>query len=113
MALLAIDSLAPGMKTRRDVATTSGQVLMCAGAEITEKHIRLLRTWGIHQVDIDGQGAPRADDDPSAKISPALLQKARETVAGRFQHTDTAHPAIAELMRLAVLNELRQPESPS
>ncbi len=108
MALLDIDSLNPGMKVGKDVVEASGQVLLRTGTEITEKHLRVLRSWGIQQVEIEGPKPPDHEDSLLARATPAMLDRAQAAVGTRFRHTDPAHPGIAELMRLAVLAELRQ-----
>ena len=107
MAMLDIDSLTPGMKVGKDVIEASGQVLLRSGTEITEKHLRVLRSWGIQQVDIEGPTPPDSEETLLLRASPELLDRAHAAVAARFQHTDPAHPAIAELMRLAIRAELR------
>ena len=107
MALLDIDSLTPGMKVGKDVIEASGQVLLRSGTEITEKHLRVLRSWGIQQIDIEGPKPPDSEDALLARATPAMLAGAQAIVDERFHHTDAAHPAIVELRRLAVLAELR------
>ena len=107
MASLDIDSLTPGMKAGKDVIEASGQVLLRAGTEITEKHLRVLRSWGIQQVEIEGPKPPDTEDTLLAKATPAMLETARAAVDSRFRHTDATHPAIAELRRLATRVELR------
>lgn len=113
MALLDIDSLTPGMKVGKDVVEASGQVLLRTDTEITEKHLRVLRSWGIQQVEIEGPKPPDNEDALLARATPEMRERAEASVAERFHHADPAHPAIAELMRLATLQELRQQIPPS
>lgn len=108
MALLGIDSLTPGMKVAKDVVEASGQVLLRAGTEVAEKHLRVLRSWGIQQVEIEGPKPPDNEDLLLARATPAMVDRAQAFVADRFRHADPTHPAIAELMRLAIVAELRQ-----
>ena len=107
MASLDIDSLTPGMKIGKDVIEASGQILLRSGTEITEKHLRVLRSWGIQQVDIEGPKPPDNEDTILARATPAMLAAAQASVDERFRHTAPDHPAIAELRRLAILAELR------
>ncbi len=115
MALLDIDSLTPGMKVGKDVIEASGQVLLRTGTEISEKHVRVLRSWGIQQVEIEGPKPPDAEDTLLSRATPEMLDRAQAAINERFRHTDPAHPAITELMRLAVVAELRhhQPSPPA
>jgi hypothetical protein len=112
MALLEIDSLTPGMKVGKDVVEASGQVLLRTGTEITEKHLRVLRSWGIQQVEIEGPKPPDNEDALLARATPAMLDRAQASVSEHFHHTDPEHPAIAELMRLSILTELRHQVPP-
>jgi hypothetical protein len=112
MASLDIDSLTPGMKIGKDVIEASGQVLLRTGTEISEKHLRVLRSWGIQQVEIEGPKPPDNEDALVARATPAMLAGAQAAVDERFHHTDSEHPAIAELRRLAVLAELRAQLTP-
>ena len=107
MALVEIDSLIPGMKVGKDVVESSGQVLLRTGTEINEKHLRILRSWGVQQVDIEGDKPPDADDNFLARATPAMLDRAQATVGERFHRADPAHPAVTELMRLAIMEEIR------
>jgi len=107
MAQLEIDALQPGMKVGRDVVEASGQVLLRAGTEITEKHLRVLRSWGVQTVEIEGERPPDPEETSLARADPATFDRAQAAVNERFRCADPAHPAIAELMRLAVLAEVR------
>lgn len=108
MALLEIDSLVPGMKVGKDVVEASGQVLLRSGTEITEKHLRVLRSWGIPQVEIEGPKPPDGEDSLMTRATPEMVERANAVVSERFHHADPNHPAIAELIRISVLNELRR-----
>jgi hypothetical protein len=107
MAQLEIDALQPGMKIGRDVVEASGQILLRAGTEITEKHLRVLRSWGVQTVEIEGARPPEPEDTSLARADPATFDRAQAAVTERFRCADPAHPAIAELMRLAILAEVR------
>ena len=113
MALVATDSLVPGMKVGKDVVEASGQTLLRAGTEITEKHLRILLSWGVQQVEIEGEKPPDNEDNLLAKATPAMLDRAQASVGERFHRADPAHPAVAELMRLAIIDEIRNQSAPA
>lgn len=113
MALVEIDSLVPGMKVGKDVVESSGQILLRVGTEINEKHLRILRSWGVQQVDIEGPKPPDAEDNFLARATPAMLDRAQAAVGERFHRADPAHPAIAELMRLAIIDEVHHQSAPT
>ena len=53
MAKLSPDKLKCGMVTLTEVIDSNGHVLIRANEELSEKHILLLKMWGISEVDIN------------------------------------------------------------
>lgn len=103
MAIITIDNLAPGMLLKSNVCDRSGRLLLPAGNELTEKHLRIFRTWGVLEADVAGDAALETVPSSNGEdIDPALLADAEAAVAGLFVHNDPEHPAIGELMRLCV-----------
>jgi hypothetical protein len=84
------------MVTGRDVVDRAGRVLVPAGTRLDERHLRVLKTWGIDAVEVE-VGAP----PPSA--ARGLPPEERERVRARFRRADLAHPLVAELLEQALL----------
>ena len=57
MANLNIDSIQAGMVLAADVQDRQGRVLLREGMELNDKHIRMLKTWGINLIDIVGEAS--------------------------------------------------------
>jgi len=91
---LSRQALEPGMVTGRDVVDRAGRVLVPAGTPLDEKHLRVLKTWGIDAVWVEGS-APRS--------APELPPREEERLRARFRHADLAHPLISELLEQARL----------
>lgn len=106
MATLSLDAIKPGMILAGDVKDRNGRALLSAGAEITEKHIRIFKMWGIHSAPIQGEEKENAPSRLSSEIDPNLLQEAERKTVERFYHNDLAHPFIKELFRLVTLESL-------
>lgn len=106
MPHLGIEKIEPGMVLLEDVVHMNGRILMRAGSEITDKNLRILKTWGILTVNIaqDEQAAAGADDPPAA--DPELIRAVEEGLRDRFRHADLAHPALAEIYRYRVRQAL-------
>ena len=83
-----------GMVLGADVTSQHGQMLLAAGATLTERHLRLLAANGVASIEI-AAGAMRAEVGPA--LDPAELQHRLEQ---RFAHNDPAHPLIRELKRI-------------
>ncbi len=113
MAILSLDAIKPGMVLAGDVKDRNGRALLSAGAEITEKHIRIFKMWGIHSAPIQGEDKENAPSNRSSEIDPNLLHEAERKTAERFYHNDLNHPFIRELFRLVTLESLYGPEEQS
>jgi hypothetical protein len=93
------------MKLAGDVTERSGRVLLRAETEITEKHLSILKKWGVTEVDAIG-----TEDNPAEEvqpIGPSILREAELKAEALFRHTDRKHPAICELFRLCALRMAR------
>ncbi|HEY4743498.1 MAG TPA: hypothetical protein VIH45_02485 [Desulfuromonadaceae bacterium] len=108
MAIVPIDNLTAGMLLKSDVCDRSGRMLLPAGGELTERHLKIFRTWGVLEADIENGGenleAPQAL--ATAGVDPARLAAAEEAVRGLFRLNDPEHPAIRELMRICIARKV-------
>jgi hypothetical protein len=102
MGIIAIDKLTPGMKLSLPVKDRGGRIILAAGQELTEKHLKILRIWGITQAEVTGPvpQAPEAQETP--KTDTDIQLEAEQIVQELFLHAGETHPAIQELRRLAV-----------
>lgn len=107
MAIIPIDNLAAGMVLKSNVCDRSGRMLLPAGGELTERHLKIFRTWGVLEADIVGDdGAETTQDFIIEDIDPARLAEAEEQVRWIFRRNDLEHPAIKELMRLCITRKV-------
>lgn len=107
MGKISIDNLEIGMVLGSDVHDRSGRMLLGAGSELTQKHLVIFRTWGILEADIVGQGTEDPHDPIPSDVDPNELAAAEQALAPLFRHTNTSHPAISELLRLAALRKVQ------
>ena len=106
MGKVAIENIETGMVLAGDVHDRTGRMLLGAGAELTQKHLVIFRTWGVLEADIAGQGDDEAASQIPADVDPVELAAAEQELAHLFQHANRTHPAIIELMRLAALRKV-------
>ncbi len=52
MAKINADYLQQGMVLNGDVHDLNGRLMLRAGTALTEKHLHILKTWGITEADI-------------------------------------------------------------
>lgn len=103
MAIIILDNLAAGMLLRSNVCDRSGRLLLPAGNELTEKHLKIFRTWGVIEADIVGDDSGEtAPFDSGEELDPARLAEAEAAMAKLFVHNNPEHPAIMELLKICV-----------
>jgi hypothetical protein len=102
MGITTIDKLTAGMRLAADVKDRGGRIILVAGSELTDKHLKIFRMWGITQADVRGTGTAKTTAPDSQVVDPELRLEAELRVRELFFHTDMNHPAVAELIRLAV-----------
>ena len=107
MGKVAIENIETGMVLASDVRDRSGRMLLGAGAELTQKHLGIFRTWGVLEADIAGLGNDDAADQIPADVDPLELAAAEQALVPLFRHTNLKHPAIIELIRLAALRKVQ------
>ena len=56
MIRLNLAALEPGMILARSVSTPQDVLLVAEGAELTEKNIRILKSWGVAEAWVEGDG---------------------------------------------------------
>ena len=113
MPTLHTDDLLPGMVAARDVKDRSGRLLLREGCELTERSMKVLRSWGIATVEVQEDESTRAKGtDESAKprrqLDPVLVAKAREEVDTRFVHVEMNHPAAQALYKAIIERAVRR-----
>lgn len=102
MISMLVQSLKPGRILAADVKNSHGQLLVKKGAEISERHIRALKSWGVVEVQLEGAPEDEIVENPVETFDPVALEKARVEVLERMRHNSVEHPAIDELVRLCV-----------
>lgn len=106
MGKVAIENIEAGMILGGDVHDRSGRMLLGAGAELTQKHLVIFRTWGVLDADIAGMGDEGPDQIPT-DVDPVEFAAAEHELSMLFRHTKQSHPAVVELMRLAALRKVK------
>ena len=106
MSMVSLDNLLPGMVLAADVQDKSGRLLLGGGVELEAKHLFVFRTWGIVEADIAGMDHADIEVVPD-DITPEEFENAKKTLLPLYSHADIEHPAISELLRLAVIRKVK------
>lgn len=107
MGIINLEDIQPGMTLGAEVKDYTGRVLLCAGSEITCKHLKILKMWGITEADIRGIEKEEVALKTTAQLDPLLRQEAEAQGRELFRHTDLEHPFIKELFRLFTVRIVR------
>ena len=100
MGRIKIEHVKSGMVLSSDVQDHRGDVLLCAGEKIQRKNLRIFRMWGITEVDIQDVPADDAENGGAETVEPTTPVDVKDRVQRLFQHADSSHPAIKELVRI-------------
>lgn len=103
MGRLNIDEVQAGMVLAADVIDRNGRVLLKSGLSVTDKHLTILKQWGITDADIQDVDREEITAKATEGLDPELLSKTETKYQELFIHTDRRHPFIQELFRLSVL----------
>lgn len=107
MGLIHLDAVQPGMVLAADVIAAPDRLLLGAGLALTDKHLRILRLWGISEVEVAGDAEGGGGADGDGEMDPARVDAIRRHVDELFRLVDPADPVAAELRRLVTLRLAR------
>src|SRR5262245_41042626 len=102
MPKIKIDLLKEGMVVAADIKNMDDMLLIPAGATISGKHIGILQSWGLTEVDVEAAGVVEAPADPLAELPPEVASRLREEVKAQFWKLDEADPVQMEIFRLVL-----------
>lgn len=108
MGRLNLAEIQAGMVLAADVLDRNGRVLLKTGLSINDKHLKILKQWGIIDADIQGVSREEITAAGVQHLDQEALARAEERLGDIFRHTDREHPFTKELFRLSVLRHMNQ-----
>jgi hypothetical protein len=105
MGILNVRYIEAGMVLEEDVVNFQGTVLISAGAELTEKHLKALRAWGITEAKIVGISSTDLEDTLDS-VHQEIRGLVERELTYLFQKANAEDPVMAELYRLAIKRRL-------
>jgi putative nucleotidyltransferase with HDIG domain len=102
MGLITLEALDEGRVLAADVHDVNGRLLLSQGQVLGANHLRILKIWGISEVEVTGD----ADDTLCAAtvLDPDQLAAVEAAVAAIFDQLDMTHEVIAFLYECAIAN---------
>jgi hypothetical protein len=98
MRTLSLGKLKPGMTLAEPAHNFQGVLLLDAGSELSEKDIRVLKTWGVTKVCVEGKSEDKRKGDAGAQNEArlAIEKELNEKFSGVPKN-----PVMVEIMRVA------------
>jgi len=111
MPIVNLDEVKPGMTLAEAVRNHQDQLLLDAGRRITEKSLRIFKSWGIRRVAVKlGPDVGETGDDAGSTGLPLAIDQG---LRARFAEVLT-DPLMAAIMQAAARQlALRQPKKKS
>lgn len=107
MGTVIVDEIVPGMILAEDVYDRNGRFLLARGLEVSAKHIRVLKIWGITSVEIVGVNESDGNNSGKSQIDAKLIRKAAQMISRRFSRLDMESEVVKELFRLCTIRQAR------
>ena len=110
MGYVAVDNLEQGMIISEDVRDINTRLLLSKGQKIGPKHIRILKIWGVAEVNVVGAQPDRTVDTPVDDPEKAMrVQAALEAV---FKHMNLQNQLLKEIYRASAAYRLKSESCP-
>lgn len=101
MSEIEIKGLKAGMVLGRDVKDKNGRLLVSAGTTLTDRHIRVMKIWGVAGAFIeDGKGDASSHEE--TVFPPEIMAAAEESLRRRFSFNDLGDETVSELFRIGL-----------
>lgn len=105
-----VDKLTPGAVLAEEVRDVNERLLISKGQTLEEKHFRILKMWGVFEVQVEGDAA--GADAEQVSVDSARLASVSDEIKYIFSEVDITHPVVKEVVRLSVEYRLNRPGPP-
>jgi len=106
MSKITTNDIEPGMILSSDVKDRGGRTLLKAGVELTEKHLKVFKTWGITHIEVEGDETTTSLQEV-INTHPELEAAAQQAAEDQFRHTDPDHQFFKELNALWIQRQIK------
>ena len=108
MPKVKLEALREGMVVTADVKNLDDMLLIPSGCALTEKHIEILRSWGVAELQVDAAGKADNSTDPWLRLPPDVADKLAQELRAIFRGFDPNNPVQQELYHLLLRRKARQ-----
>jgi hypothetical protein len=97
MGIISVDNIESGMILADKVYTSKRMMLLPEGVTLTDAHLVTFKTWGITEVNVEGD----TGGGESGELSPEELEELQKELSFIFKHNDLTTPLIKKIFELA------------
>jgi HD-like signal output (HDOD) protein len=105
MGYVAVDNLEQGMVLSEDVRDINTRLLLSKGQKIVPKHIRVLKIWGVTEVNIVGAQSDQTVDMPTA--DPEKERRVQATLDMVFKYLNLENQLLNEIYRNSLAHRMQ------
>ena len=105
MALVMLEDVQEGQVLVEDVMDKQARVLLKAGVELNAKQIRMLKSWGVVHVMVEG------DDEQLVAVveyPEKIVSEAKQHAATFFKNSNIEHPVMSFLHKVWLERHLQE-----
>ncbi len=108
MPKIKLDALREGMLVTADVKNLDDMLLIPAGCTLSQKHIEILHSWGVADVEVDTAGQGDESSDPLLRLPPETADKLAKDLKALFWRFDADDPVQQEVYSIVLRRKARQ-----
>jgi hypothetical protein len=107
MGILNINDLKEGMTLAADVKNKHGNIMIRQGMTLSEKHIMLLKAWGISDADVDGFDRDQLNEEEMKTVSPEVIEVIENDLRAFFPSLE-GNEIMSEIYRITKKLKIKQ-----
>jgi len=107
MGILNINDLKEGMTLAADVKNKHGNIMIRQGMTLSEKHIMLLKAWGISDADVDGFDRDQLNEEEMKTVSPEVIEVIEKDLRAFFPPLE-GNEIMSEIYRITKKLKIKQ-----
>jgi hypothetical protein len=107
MGILNINDLKEGMTLAADVKNKHGNIMIRQGMTLSEKHIMLLKAWGISDADVDGFDRDQINEEEMKTVSPEVIEVIENELRAFFPSLE-GNEIMSEIYRITKKLKIKQ-----
>ncbi len=107
MGILNINDLKEGMVLAGDVKNKHGNIMIKKGMTLSERHIMLLKAWGIPDANVEGLEREQLHEEEMKTVSPEVIEAIEQQLRDLFPPLE-GNEVMAEVYRIAMKLKIKQ-----